>query len=89
MSCVDSRSAKSQGEHIEMLIRTAMKDQENLQTLKIFPLQAAFPARLYGKSRFQILLKSQDEAALSYILRLVRQIRSSPEISLSLSLDPA
>ena len=33
--------------------------------------------------------KSQDEAALSYILRLVRQIRSSPEISLSLSLDPA
>lgn len=89
VSCVDSRSAKSQGEHIEMLIRTAMKDQENLQTLKIFPLQAAFPARLYGKSRFQILLKSQDEAALSYILRLVRQIRSSPEISLSLSLDPA
>lgn len=89
VSCVDSRSAQAHGQALERIIAIAMRDQQSLRSLKIFPLQAAYPSRLYGKSRFQILLKSQDEAALSYILRLVRQVRSSPEISLSLSLDPA
>lgn len=89
VACTDSKTAEDHCAYLERVISEAVREQKNLQSLKLFPMQAAYPARLYGKARFQILIKSQDEAALSYILRLLRQIRSAPQISLSLSLDPA
>ncbi len=89
VSCVDSPSARKHGEYLESLILEAIEDQDNLQMLKLFPLKPAYPSRLYGKSRFQIRIKSTDEAALSYVMRLLRQVKSSPDISLSLILDPA
>ncbi len=89
VSCADSRRAEAHARHLEEVIRNALTEQANLRQVQLFAVQAAFPARLYGKSRFQILLKSQDEAALSYILRLARQVRSADEITLALILDPA